>query len=65
MNLGAADTWHRAEVKRDLQHGAGRQAGQVDAQSSQLFAEAAYALARRSLELEPFAGLGLRARRQR
>ncbi|MBF3055551.1 autotransporter domain-containing protein, partial [Pseudomonas aeruginosa] len=59
LSLGAAHTWHRAEVKRDLQYGAvaGKQKAKLDAQSSQLFAEAAYALGWRSLELEPFAGL--------
>ena len=36
---------------------AGKQKAKLDAQSSQLFAEAAYALGWRSLELEPFAGL--------
>ncbi|MCO1951407.1 autotransporter domain-containing protein [Pseudomonas aeruginosa] len=59
LSLGAAHTWHRAEVKRDLQYGAvaRKQKAKLDAQSSQLFAEAAYALGWRSLELEPFAGL--------
>ncbi|MGV8641999.1 autotransporter outer membrane beta-barrel domain-containing protein, partial [Pseudomonas aeruginosa] len=59
LSLGAAHAWHRAEVKRDLQYGAvaGKQKAKLDAQSSQLFAEAAYALGWRSLELEPFAGL--------
>ncbi|HBO3685832.1 TPA: autotransporter domain-containing protein, partial [Pseudomonas aeruginosa] len=59
LSLGAAHAWHRAEVKRDLQYGAvaGKQKAKLDAQSSQLFAEAAYALGWRSLQLEPFAGL--------
>ena len=59
LSLGAAHAWHRAEVKRDLQYGAvaGKQKAKLDAQSSQLFAEAAYALGWHSLELEPFAGL--------
>ncbi|MBG6492802.1 autotransporter domain-containing protein [Pseudomonas aeruginosa] len=59
LSLGAAHTWHRAEVKRDLQYGAvaRKQKAKLDAQSSQLFAEAAYALGWRRLELEPFAGL--------
>lgn len=66
LSLGAAHAWHRAEVKRDLQYGAvaGKQKAKLDAQSSQLFAEAAYALGWRSLELEPFAGLAY-VRRQR
>ena len=66
LSLGAAHAWHRAEVKRDLQYGAvaGKQKAKLDAQSSQLFAEAAYALGWRSLA-GTLRRAGLRARRQR
>lgn len=58
LSLGAAHAWHRAEVKRDLQYGAvaGKQKAKLDAQSSQLFAEAAYALGWRSLGWNPSPG---------
>jgi len=59
LTLGGAYSWHRADVKRDLQYGAvaGKQKAKVDAATTQLFTEAAYRLDLQPLALEPFANL--------
>lgn len=56
---GATYSWHRADVKRELQYGevAGKQKAKVDARSTQVFTEAAYRLNLQPLALEPFANL--------
>ncbi|MGC5698934.1 autotransporter domain-containing protein [Pseudomonas sp. NFXW11] len=59
LSLGGSYSWHRGEVRRDLDYGAGsgRQKARVEARSQQLFVEAAYGLERPALRLEPFANL--------
>ncbi|AZD61201.1 Serine protease [Pseudomonas chlororaphis subsp. aurantiaca] len=59
LSAGAAHSWHRADVKRDLQFGevSGKQKAKVDARTSQVFGEAAYRLDLPALALEPFANL--------
>ncbi|MFA0998475.1 MULTISPECIES: autotransporter serine peptidase EprS [Pseudomonas syringae group] len=59
LTAGASHSWHRIDVKRDLQFGAfsDRQKVKRDAQSSQIFTEAAYRLNLQPLTLEPFANL--------
>ncbi len=59
LSGGATYSWHRADVKRELQYGevAGKQKAKVDARSTQLFTEAAYRLHLQPLALEPFANL--------
>ncbi|MCF5649758.1 autotransporter domain-containing protein [Pseudomonas syringae] len=59
LTAGASHSWHRIDVKRDLQFGAfsDRQKVKRDAQSSQVFTEAAYRLNLQPLALEPFANL--------
>ncbi|MFC6336624.1 autotransporter domain-containing protein [Pseudomonas sp. CCM 7891] len=59
LSGGATYSWHRADVKRDLQYGevAGKQKARVDANSTQVFTEAAYRLNLQPLALEPFASL--------
>ncbi|RMO85435.1 Membrane protein [Pseudomonas syringae pv. philadelphi] len=59
LTAGATHSWHRIDVKRDLQFGAfaDRQKVKRDAQSSQVFSEAAYRLNLQPLVLEPFANL--------
>ncbi|MDR9875497.1 autotransporter domain-containing protein [Pseudomonas allii] len=59
LSGGAAYSWHRADVKRDLQYGdvSGKQKAKVDARSTQVFTEAAYRLNLQPLALEPFANL--------
>ena len=59
LSGGATYSWHRADVKRELQYGevAGKQKAKVDARSTQLFTEAAYRLNLQPLALEPFANL--------
>ncbi len=59
LSGGATYSWHRADVKRDLQYGevSGKQKAKLDARSAQLFTEAAYRLALQPLTLEPFANL--------
>ncbi|EKG32854.1 autotransporter serine peptidase EprS [Pseudomonas avellanae] len=59
LTAGASHSWHRIDVKRDLQFGAfaDRQKVKRDAQSSQVFTEAAYRLNLQPLTLEPFANL--------
>jgi subtilase-type serine protease len=59
LSGGATYSWHRADVKRDLQYGevAGKQKAKVDARSTQVFGEAAYRINLQPLALEPFANL--------
>ncbi|MFL1417334.1 autotransporter domain-containing protein [Pseudomonas fildesensis] len=59
LSGGATYSWHRADVKRDLQYGevAGKQKAKVDARSTQVFGEAAYRVNLQPLALEPFASL--------
>ncbi|AKA24285.1 membrane protein [Pseudomonas chlororaphis] len=59
LSAGASHSWHRADVKRDLQFAdvAGTQKAKVDARTSQVFGEAAYRLALPALALEPFGNL--------
>ncbi|KAA0943541.1 autotransporter domain-containing protein [Pseudomonas sp. ANT_H14] len=59
LSAGAAYSWHRGDVKRDLQYGevSGKQKAKVDARSVQVFTEAAYRLNLQALALEPFANL--------
>ncbi|MBC3205339.1 autotransporter domain-containing protein [Pseudomonas sp. SWRI111] len=55
LSTGAAYSWHRGDVKRELQYGdvSARQKAKVDAATTQVFGEAAY----RFNVLEPFANL--------
>ncbi|WP_432219616.1 autotransporter domain-containing protein [Pseudomonas kribbensis] len=59
LSTGAAYSWHRADVKRDLQYGdvSAKQKAKVDAATTQVFGEAAYRLNVQLLALEPFANL--------
>ncbi|MEE4819329.1 autotransporter domain-containing protein [Pseudomonas alliivorans] len=59
LTAGASHSWHRIDVKRDLQFGpfSDRQKVKRDAQSTQVFTEAAYRLNVQPLALEPFANL--------
>jgi subtilase-type serine protease len=56
---GAAYSWHRGDVKRDLQYGdvSGKQKAKLEARTAQLFTEAAYRIQLQPLALEPFANL--------
>ncbi len=59
LTAGAAYSWHRIDVKRDLQWGdvSGREKTKRDARTAQLFTEAAYRLDLQPIALEPFANL--------
>jgi subtilase-type serine protease len=59
LSGGGAYSWHRADVKRDLQYGdvSAKQKAKVDAGTTQVFGEAAYRLNLQALALEPFANL--------
>ncbi len=59
LSAGASHSWHRIDVKRDLQFGpfADHQKVKRDAQSTQVFTEAAYRLDLQPVVLEPFANL--------
>ena len=59
LSVGGAYSWHRGDVKRDLQYGevSGKQKTKLDARSAQVFTEAAYRLNLPSVALEPFANL--------
>lgn len=59
LSAGGAYSWHRADVKRDLQYGdvSAKQKAKVDAGITQVFGEAAYRLNLQALALEPFANL--------
>lgn len=56
---GATYSWHRADVKRDLQynHSSAKQKTKRDAQTVQVFTEAAYRVDLPAVGLEPFAHL--------
>ncbi|AVE03841.1 autotransporter serine protease [Pseudomonas palleroniana] len=59
VSVGGAYSWHRGDVKRDLQYGAvsGTQKAKLEARTAQLFTEAAYRIHLQPLALEPFANL--------
>ncbi len=59
LTVGGAYSWHRIDVKRDLQFGdvSGKQKTKRDATTAQLFTEAAYDLGLQPMNLEPFANL--------
>ena len=59
LSAGGAYSWHRADIKRDLQYGdvSAKQKAKVDAGTTQVFGEAAYRLNLQTLALEPFANL--------
>ncbi|ROM33883.1 autotransporter outer membrane beta-barrel domain-containing protein [Pseudomonas poae] len=59
VSVGGAYSWHRGDVKRDLQYGAvsGKQKTKLEARTAQLFTEAAYRVQLHPLALEPFANL--------
>ena len=59
VSVGGAYSWHRGDVKRDLQYGevSGKQKTKLDARTAQLFTEAAYRIHLQPLALEPFANL--------
>lgn len=59
LSTGVAYSWHRADVKRDLQYGdvSANQKAKVDAATTQVFGEAAYRMNLQPLALEPFANL--------
>jgi subtilase-type serine protease len=59
LSTGAAYSWHRGDVKRDLQYDevSAKQKAKVDATTTQVFGEAAYRLQLQALALEPFANL--------
>ncbi|MCE4052981.1 autotransporter outer membrane beta-barrel domain-containing protein [Pseudomonas sp. Au-Pse12] len=59
LTAGGAYSWHRIDVKRELQLAGESQRlkSKRDAQSAQLFTEAAWAFALQPLVLEPFANL--------
>ncbi|MEB0045131.1 MULTISPECIES: autotransporter domain-containing protein [unclassified Pseudomonas] len=59
LSVGGAYSWHRADVKRELQFGdvSGQQKTKRDATTAQLFTEAAYRLNVQPLTLEPFGNL--------
>jgi len=59
LSAGGAYSWHRADVRRDLQYGevSARQKTKIDAATTQVFGEAAYRLDLQPLVLEPFANL--------
>ncbi|WP_246883147.1 autotransporter serine protease [Pseudomonas sp. Tri1] len=59
LTIGGAYSWHRIDVKRDVQFGAvsGQEKAKRDAQTAQLFSEAAYRLDLQPVTLEPFVNL--------
>ncbi|MHC8372032.1 autotransporter domain-containing protein [Pseudomonas sp. MDT1-85] len=59
LSVGGAYSWHRIDVKRDLQFNgvSGKQKSKRDATSAQLFTEAAYRLDLQPVALEPFVNL--------
>jgi len=59
LSTGVTYSWHRGDVKRDLQYGevSAKQKAKVDASTTQVFGEAAYQLHLQPLALEPFANL--------
>ncbi|CRI55396.1 membrane protein [Pseudomonas sp. CCOS 191] len=59
LSAGASHSWHRIETKRELQYNevSDRQKSKRDAQSTQVFGEAAWKVELPSVALEPFANL--------
>jgi subtilase-type serine protease len=59
LTLGGAYSWHRIDGKRDVQVGgaSGREKTKHDAQTAQVFTEAAYRIQLQPAVLEPFANL--------
>ncbi len=59
LSVGASHSWHRIETKRELQYNevSDRQKSKRDAQSTQVFGEAAWKFELPSVALEPFANL--------
>ena len=59
LTAGAAYSWHRVDVKRDLQFAGvnGKEKTKHDAATTQVFTEAAYDLRLQPMNLEPFANL--------
>ncbi|MGE8484666.1 MAG: autotransporter domain-containing protein [Pseudomonas sp.] len=59
LSAGGAYSWHRADIKRDLQYGdvSAEQKAKVDPGTTQVFGEAAYRLNLQPLAVEPFANL--------
>ncbi|RMS39672.1 hypothetical protein ALP66_03702 [Pseudomonas amygdali pv. photiniae] len=59
LTLGGAHSWHRIDAQRDVQVGgaAGKEKTKHDAQSTQVFTEAAYRIHLQPAILEPFANL--------
>jgi subtilase-type serine protease len=59
LSTGAAYSWHRGDVKRDLQYDevSAKQKAKLDATTTQVFGEAAYRVQLQPLALEPFANL--------
>jgi len=59
LSLGGSYSWHRADIKRDLHYGevSAKQKAKVDANTTQVFTEAAYRMDRQPVALEPFANL--------
>ncbi|WP_347906186.1 autotransporter domain-containing protein [Pseudomonas purpurea] len=59
LSVGGSHSWHRIDTKRDLQLGdvSAKQKSKRDAQTTQVFTEAAYRLDLQPLALEPFANL--------
>jgi len=59
LSVGGSYSWHRLDVKRDLQYGevSDRQKVKRNARTAQLFTEAAWKLDLQPMALEPFANL--------
>ncbi|CAM3282565.1 autotransporter domain-containing protein [Pseudomonas floridensis] len=59
LTVGSAYSWHRIDAKRDVQVGnaSGREKTTHDAQTAQVFTEAAYRIRLQPATLEPFANL--------
>ncbi|AVO59355.1 autotransporter serine protease [Pseudomonas chlororaphis] len=59
LSVGGSYSWHRIDVKRDLQYGefSDRQKVKRDAQTAQLFTEAAWQVTLPGVALEPFVNL--------
>ncbi|WP_263263435.1 autotransporter serine protease [Pseudomonas sp. RIT-PI-S] len=59
LTLGGAYSWHRIDAQRDVRIGGatGREKTKHDAQTAQVFGEAAYRLPLQAAALEPFASL--------
>jgi subtilase-type serine protease len=59
LTLGGAYSWHRIDARRDVQVGgaSGREKTRHDAQTAQVFTEAAYRIQLQAAVLEPFANL--------